>query len=383
MTAQSPHAASEGFDLKSRRNRSAQGMGRDGDECAYILTCLLLQCRYCFTQAASYHRPYALPHETCSTSPFVSRSTIEMATYLVTQATGAQSQWVIKHLLNSGAKVHAVVRDLNKVPPALKDSSITLFQGESQNSEEIFQAAQGCKGVFLNTFPIPGLETGQAKGVVEGCLKAGVESIVASTAYLSNNKAMWDDPATDEGQLRDYFISKGAVEDVIRGASFKAYTIIRPAVISHDYMLPHSYYNFPELPTQGELAHCLDDSTKLPHTDSYDLGKYAAAALQDPAKFGGQEIDFFNELLTIGEVRDVIAKVSGKDVRLRRRTSEEAQAVLKTVFGQRFHFVANAKDFSAATAVVKEVPAKFGIPFTSLEETLQRQRTLLVESLPA
>ncbi|GFP57679.1 NmrA-like family domain-containing oxidoreductase malD [Trichoderma asperellum] len=148
-----------------------------------------------------------------------------MATYLVTQATGQQSQMVITYLLAAGAKVHAVVRDPLKIPSALDKQGITIFKGESTNFEEIFQAAQGCQGAFLNTFPIPGLEAQQAKTVVEACKKAGIESIVAATTVTVGNKAMWDDAATKEVGLREYFLSKAEVEEAVRNGNFKTYTI--------------------------------------------------------------------------------------------------------------------------------------------------------------
>lgn len=168
-----------------------------------------------------------------------------MSTYLITQATGQQSRWVITHLLTVGAKIHAVVRDLQKVPAVLQNPNITLFQGESKNFDDIYRAAQGCQGVFLNTVPFPGLEAVQAKTVVDACRKAGVESIVAATTHGTGNTAMWDDEATKKIQLHDYFASKAAVEDIVRGGGLEAYTILRPAVIHHDFFVPGTYGNFP------------------------------------------------------------------------------------------------------------------------------------------
>lgn len=306
-----------------------------------------------------------------------------MSTYLITQATGQQSRWVISHLLAAGAKIHAVVRDPQKVPPALQDPSITLFQGESKNFEEIFKAAQGCEGAFLNTFPYPGLEALQAKTVVEACQKAGVGRIVAATTHGTANKATWDDEATKEINLHQYFTSKAAVEEIVRSGGFQSYTILRPAVIHHDFFKPGCYQNFPRLPTHGELDHLLEDGAKMPFTDAHDVGKYAAAALQDPAKFGGQEINLGNELITIEEARDILVRVSGRQVRATKRTQKEVEEMGIAVFGQAFHLMSNIKDFSWTTAGAKEVQDKFGIPFTSLESALQRDRTLLLECLPA
>lgn len=305
-----------------------------------------------------------------------------MSTYLITQATGQQSRWVISHLLAAGAKIHAVVRDLQKVPPILQDPRITLFQGESKNLEDILPAAQGCKGVFLNTFPYPGLEALQAKTVVEACQKAGVERIVAATTIGTGMKGFWDDEATKGINLHQYFSSKATVEEIVRAGGFQAYTILRPAVIHFDFFVPGCYGNFPRLPTHGELDHLLEDGTKQAFTDASDIGKYAAAALQDPAKFNGQEIDLGNELLTIEEVRDILSRVSGRKVRATKRTQKEVEEMGISVFGQAFHLMANIKDLSWTTGRAKEVQDKFGIPFTSLEAAVQRDRALLLECLP-
>lgn len=305
-----------------------------------------------------------------------------MSTYLITQASGQQSRAVITRLLATGAKIHAVVRDIQKVPPILQNPSITLFQGESKNFDDIFKAAQGCKGVFLNTVPFPGLELLQAKTVVEACKKAGVEIIVAATSQATADKALWDDEWTKQVGLHGYFSSKSEVEAIVRNAGFPAHTLLRPAVLHHDFFLPGALQNFPRLPTHGELDHLSNEGVKVAFTDAQDVGKYAAAALQDPVKFGGQEIDLANELLTIDDVSDVLTKVSGRRVRAVKRTQRELQDMGIVVFGQTFFNWANNKDLSTIPPIAKETQAKFGIPFTPLEASLQRDRTLLFECLP-
>ncbi|OAQ67193.1 NmrA-like family protein [Pochonia chlamydosporia 170] len=305
-----------------------------------------------------------------------------MSTYLVTQATGGQSQWVITHLLAASLKVHAVVRNTQKVPPVLKSPGVTLFQGESTDFDVILKAAQGCKAAFLNTFPIPGLEAQQAKTIVEACEKAGVESIVAATTFTTGKRAFWDDEKTDECQLREYFVSKAQVEDIVRGGNFKAYTILRPAILHQDFLLPGAYQNYPKLP-QGILDHAFNDGVKAPFTDAQDVGRYAAAAMQDPAKFAGQEIDLATEALTMEEAHDILTKVSGREVGLRRKTPEEEEEAKAAIFGQRFQLFANVKDFSAHVVVGKELEEKFGIPYTPLLASLQRDKARLLECLPA
>ncbi|KAM0437834.1 hypothetical protein ACHAPT_002199 [Fusarium lateritium] len=306
-----------------------------------------------------------------------------MATYLITQATGQQSQWVIRHLLEAGAKIHAVVRDVQKVPPVLKEPGVTLFQGESKNFDDVFAAAKGCKGTFLNTVPWPGLEALQAKTIVEASEKAGVETIVASTTILTDDKAAWDNAETKAIQLDGYYSSKTQVEDIVRAGKFQAYTILRPAVLHHDFYLPGAPDNFPRLPTHGELDDLLVNGSKVPYTDAHDLGKYAAAALQDPAKFEGKEIDLANELLTFEEVRDVLVGVSGREVRVVKRTTEELDKLGASVFGQKFHLFSNIVDLSSTPGVAKRVQEEYGIPFTPLAESVKRDKARLLESLPS
>ncbi|KXH63223.1 NmrA-like family protein [Colletotrichum salicis] len=305
-----------------------------------------------------------------------------MATYLITQATGQQSRSVISHLLQAGAKIHAVVRDLQKVTPSLQHPCITLFQGESKNLDDILRAAQGCTGAFLNTFPYPGLEALQAKTIVEACQKAGVESVVATTTHGTGSKDFWDDNIVKKIQLHQYFSSKAEVEEIVRAGGFKSYTILRPAVLHFDFFVPGAYGNYPRLPTHGEIDDVLVNGARVPYTDANDVGKYAAAALQDPTKFNGEEINMGNELYTMEEVRDILVKVSGRKVGVTKRTPEELEKLGISVFGQKFHIMSNVKDLSWTTQSSKDVGEKFGMPLGSIEEALQRDKALLLECLP-
>ncbi|KAF5701849.1 nitrogen metabolite repression nmrA [Fusarium globosum] len=251
-----------------------------------------------------------------------------MSVYLVTQATGQQSQWVINHLLEAGHQIHAVVRNIEKIPAMLSDQNITLFQGESKNFDDIHKAAQGCQGAFLNTVSFPGLEVLQAKTIVEACEKAGVKNLIAATSICA-------------------------------------------------------YNNFPRLPSDGEIDDLLTGGAKFPYSDAHDVGIYAAAALQDPVKFRGQEIDLGNELFDFEQIRDILVKVSCREVRVVKRTPEDVEKLGIAVHGHMFQHFANMKPFGFIEGGAEEVQKKFGIPFTPLEDALQRDRVRLMECIPA
>ncbi|RSL81499.1 hypothetical protein CEP51_005798 [Fusarium floridanum] len=306
-----------------------------------------------------------------------------MATYLITQATGKQSQYITEHILAAGAKIHAVVRNPDKLPEVLQRPGVKIFKGESTDFEAVFQAAQGCKGAFLNTFPIPGLEAQQAKTIAEACKKAGVETVVASTSFLTGDKEIWDDKESEEIGIRSYYQSKHEVEEVVRNAGFKFYTIIRPGFIHFDFLLPNVYGNFPALPAKGELDHAYNDAATMIYTDANDIGKYATAAFQNPEKFNGQAIQVGKSNLTLEETRKILTNITGREVTSRRRTPEEVEAAKAAVPAQKFNLWANIRDFSSAAAEAKDVEAKFGIAFTTLEEALQREKARLLECIPA
>ncbi|KAF5725053.1 hypothetical protein FMUND_147 [Fusarium mundagurra] len=307
-----------------------------------------------------------------------------MSVYLVTQATGQQSQSVIKNLLEAGHKIHAVVRNIEKIPALLSDLSITLFQGESKNLDDIFKAAQGCEAAFLNTVSFPGLEVLQAKTIVEACEKAGVKDLVAATAICTNQKDKWDtEDIKAIPHLHEYYTSKYEVENIVRAGKFESYTILRPALIHYDFFVPGAYYNFPRLPKDGEIDSLLIGGAKFPYTDAHDVGKYAAAALQDPAIFRGQEIDLGNELFDFEQVRDILVKVSGREVGIVQRTPEEVEKLGISVHGHMFQRFANMKSFDFVERGAIQVQDKFGIPFTSLEDALRRDKDRLMDCIPA
>lgn len=74
-----------------------------------------------------------------------------------------------------------------------------------------------------------------------------------------------------------------------------------------------------------------------------------------------------HESLTVDEIRDILVRVSGRPVGLRRRTPEQVEAARMTVFGQTFQIWAGAKDLRPVVAKAKAAESRLGIPLTSLD----------------
>ncbi|GKT87383.1 putative NmrA-like family protein [Colletotrichum tofieldiae] len=303
-----------------------------------------------------------------------------MSTFLVTQATGKQSGATIKHLLEAGAKVHAVVRNPDKVPAILRSPGVTIFQAEGDDVEALYRAARDCKGAYLNTFPIPGFEARQAQAAVDACKRAGIETIVVSSSILAGAEGIATDAAASKSGLAGYYASKVEVEQIVRGAGLAAYTILRPGVIHYDYLAENSGFNYPELIKTGTLRHTFNDGRVFPTPSLTTL-----ATLQNPAKFGGEEIELGNENLHPDATSKILSRVSGRDVKAEKRGQAEAEEVGQWLFGQKFFEWANLKvpELKTVADGAKDVQVRYGIPFTSMESALSKEREAVLAGLPA
>ncbi|XDG07323.1 hypothetical protein ABKA04_006938 [Annulohypoxylon sp. FPYF3050] len=306
-----------------------------------------------------------------------------MATYLITGATGQQGGATIRFLLEADAKVRAVVR--NSLTPSAQELAkrgVEIFQGTHEDFDVFSEAARGCRGIFLNLTPSADRNSmpRQTRGIIQACLDAKVEAIVVSTAFFTGNREKWDGSQNgyDDPSLRAYFEAKLEVEDIVRKSGLQ-YTILRPAWIHSNYLLPNSRSYCPGLADNNELVHSYDDGVKMPHIDELDIGKFAAAALQDQGRFGGQEIELGNENLTAEQVRSAIKRVVGRDLKLRKRTPDEVETARDAVVIQMFQLWANHVNLIIDGEALQ---AKFGIPMVTFEEYLRREEMRMLASLP-
>ncbi|KAL6242519.1 hypothetical protein RBB50_010659 [Rhinocladiella similis] len=311
-----------------------------------------------------------------------------MSTYLVTGATGVQGDAVVSELLAAGAKIHAMVRDPSTSKAiALRDKGVVLFQGTHEEPDRAFQdAAAGCTGLFLNLSIFePGAARAQADAVIKAC-KAGARETLTSIVLSSTSRTMEmsAQPATTAAVhpwLGQYYTAKAEVEAAVRESGIRDYTILRPPVLDHDYLLPHSAHThtFPQLPRSGTLVTSLNNDRTMPYLDGYDVGKFAAAALLTPAKFSGHEIDIASDNLSAREVRDILARVSGIDIIFHKRTPAEMEESKNTDFFQVFEELANRV---GRQVDVKSLEQKYGIKTTTFEEYMERNKERLLDSLP-
>ena len=304
-----------------------------------------------------------------------------MGRFLVTGATGHQGGAVARELLKRNATVHALVRDAgSEVSKALKEDGVILFEGDFENIAAIEKATSGVTGVFLNPILHPTDPLAERRGaanVIQAAVKAKtVKTLVVSTSFKTDGheERFAKDP---NYPLSSYYASKAAIEKAVREAHFQHYTTLRPAWMMYNYILPTSRIHFPELESQQTLAGAHLPSSTLPHFDPMDLGKLAAAALLEPERFNGHEIELGYEALTLKEAAQVLSETTGVKVKVHYRDEMEAENMKDKVPTQPFHIMANETQMRGN----EEVLSQYGIPLTSFREYCERNRDALRKAL--
>ncbi|KAJ6595627.1 NAD dependent epimerase/dehydratase [Mycena vulgaris] len=300
-----------------------------------------------------------------------------MPSFLITSATGRQGTSTARLLLSQGAKVHALVRDTTSPASlALESMGATLFKGGFDDVPAITAAIQGVAGVFLNTFPNladPAGETRAAETFVAAARAAGtVTSFVVSTVFRADVRADWDTLKPEYPFLALYYASKAGVERVVRASGF-TYTILRPGWLMHNYIGAGPKYHFPEYVSNRVLTVSYSRDFRLEHFDGADVGQFAAAALLDPARFAGKELNLVNEGLTFDEIAAHLSAAAGAQVTVKYRTEEETAEARKTLPTVEMQIWSS----TVKHVVDKAKLAEYGFRLTTFKEFLEREKSAI------
>ncbi|KAJ7505539.1 NAD dependent epimerase/dehydratase [Mycena galericulata] len=301
-----------------------------------------------------------------------------MPRFLITTATGVQGTSTARLLLAKGAEVNALVRDpTSKASLRLQTMGATLFKGDFDDVPAITAAMQGVTGVFLNTFPSEAREARQAETVVAAARAAGtVQSFVVSTSYRANLLPDWDVVKADFPFLAQYFSSKAGVEHVIRAAGF-TYTILRPGWLMSNFIGGGPAYQFPEYISARVMTVSYPRDFRQGYFDPADVGKFAAAALLDPARFAGVELNLVYEWLTSEEIAAHLSAAIGKEVTVKYRTEQETAEAMKTLGTTQIQ----VWEPTAKPVVDTAKLADYGFRLGTFKEFLEREKSAIRETV--
>jgi uncharacterized protein YbjT (DUF2867 family) len=219
---------------------------------------------------------------------------------LVSGATGQQGGAVSRSLLERGFAVRALTRDPEKAGAReLADLGAEVVGGDLEDRASIERVLDGVHGVFsVQQFWEVGVEGEVRQGVqlADAAKAAGVEHIIYSSVGSAHR---------DTGI--PHFDSKFEVEEHVR-ASGVSYTVIRPVFFMQNW----EFMREPIL--GGTLPQPLDPDKPFQMIDSWDIGVFAAMALEDPDKWIGRDVDLAGDELTMPEIAGTFSRVIGRNV---------------------------------------------------------------------
>ncbi|WP_221350366.1 NmrA/HSCARG family protein [Streptomyces beigongshangae] len=298
---------------------------------------------------------------------------INSGTVLVTGATGQQGGATARALLAAEVPVRALVRDPRSKPAqAIKALGAELVRADLTDRDSLGPAVEGVRAVFSVQMP-PMTETGvdfaselaQATNLVDAAKAAGVQQFVqSSTSGVGEHtrSAGWD-----EGRwaaMADYFHTKQAITEAVRGAGFARWTVIKPAFFMENLPLLA-----PKKPGGGLLT-VLKPDTELALVAVRDIGTAASHALREPDRFHQVELELAGDLRTMEQIAQTLSAAWGVPVTAPSMSLEEALGAGMPAWGAG-HEWNNAVLQPARPEFAREL----GIPVTTFAEWADEQPT--------
>jgi uncharacterized protein YbjT (DUF2867 family) len=224
-------------------------------------------------------------------------------TILVTGATGHQGGAAARHLIESGFKIRALMRDENK-PAALelKNRGAEIVKGDLFNKDSLVKAMKGVYGVYsVQNFWEHGYdnEVTQGKNTAEAAKEAGVKHFVYASVASS-----------DENTGLAHFDSKWVLEQYIQKLGLP-YTIIRPVFFMENF---EGWFAPQEQDGKLSITMAMPKDRKLQMIAVDDVGAVAAIVFSNPDKYMGKTLTIAGDELTIPDAADAYGKVLNKDV---------------------------------------------------------------------
>ncbi|MGJ5892419.1 NmrA/HSCARG family protein [Streptomyces niveiscabiei] len=254
---------------------------------------------------------------------------VDSETVLVTGATGQQGGATARALLAAGTPVRALVRDPRSEPAReIGALGAELVRADLSDRSSLGPAVEGVRAVFsVQMPPMTGSsvdfagELAQAANLVDAAKAAGVRQFVQSST--SGVGAHTQALGWAEGRwaaMADYFGTKQAIMEAVRGAGFTRWTVIKPAFFME---------NLPLLAPRGPrggLLTVLKPDTELALVAVRDIGTAAAHALRDPDRFHRVELELAGDLRTMEQIAQTLSAAWGVPVTAPSMSLEEALA---------------------------------------------------------
>lgn len=299
--------------------------------------------------------------------------------FFITGATGSQGGAVARSLLAHNYQVNALVRNPDgTTAQQLARLGARLIKGDYEDAVAVAQAAEGCRGLFLNTMPTKPseLEVQQARNLIQAAKTAGAKTVVySSSARVEEHTSFPDwDP---NGMRAGYIRAKTSIQDLVRAAGFEKWTILQPAWIMTKWIAPSSAFFWPDLKQRNIMVSAFGRATKVHLTDPDDIGSFATKSFTTEHNLAGEIVRIAGDELNISQIAEVMSEVSGVCIGVEYRPEEEIQDLKGK------HPIVAAENWQnlSGTQVDLKRVSDYGVQVTSFKGFLQKHTGALVAAL--
>ncbi|HEX7303111.1 NmrA family NAD(P)-binding protein [Lentzea sp.] len=244
---------------------------------------------------------------------------------LVTGATGKQGGAAVRALVAAGVPVRALVRDPES--ERARALGVELVAGDLNDRESLTAATKGVQAVYsvqIAPFTADGFdfaaELAQAGNLVDAARESGVRQFIQTTVDGAGRRVRDERFPILEASMN----TKAAIQDRVREAGFERWTLFKPGFFMENF-LPSSAFLFPR-GVEGGLVTMLKPATELALFAVDDMGPAVAAAVADPDRFHGVELEFASDRLSMAEIAEVLSRALGTDLVAPDLTLDEARA---------------------------------------------------------
>jgi uncharacterized protein YbjT (DUF2867 family) len=249
--------------------------------------------------------------------------------FLVTAATGQQGGATARALLADGRTTRVLVRDPDSAAAkALAAAGAEMVVGDLDDPASLRAACTGARAVFSMQSPVWGAtgmdsetERGRGSNLVEAALASGVETFVhSSVSGVGHHREVAGWAEGEWSAFEDYWENKLFTCDLVRNAGFQSFTLVLPSTFMNHQMFDPA--NFVE----NRLLTVIAADKLIPLIAVEDIGKASAAAMTDPDRFNGVDLDLAGDLLTMNQVVEVMSRVDGQHYEAVSASIDEAVA---------------------------------------------------------
>ncbi|KAK4185764.1 hypothetical protein QBC35DRAFT_502909 [Podospora australis] len=255
------------------------------------------------------------------------------AKVFVTTGTGHQGSAVALQLSALNYEVHTNTRSTSS-PTAqlLSKQGVILHQGSWDDISMLTSALKGCTRLFLNLMPDSSDNTKEvswAQTILSLAVDAGVQHVIYSSVFNLNDAS--ELPPSITGVDRETHFSthirdaKAKIDDMVREAKFKTWTIVRPGYFMANLILPKVTSFYPGAAETGvyTFGYLGGKDEVLAMVDHEDIGRVAVKIFSEPEKFHKADFKIVSQLLRLEEAVAQLAKAAEKKITARYLTGEE------------------------------------------------------------